>query len=703
MRVTLSIFLYFLSVFSLVSTSANTGTQFENLQLVPTDQLSNKIDDSLEDVLDENDIRNFSPIYDQILNRYSSEYQTIADRLSGDEQNGAFGGPNMIGWKHAGDFSAFKIVFNRSAAPMIDGDGAIVNDTIFIEIDAMKFIDELADENIIRITEVNKKAFAGLKFRRELRYNHFASSVNEGLQTNADKLFFMFKYFNIEHFNKLRDYDYLVKEDSFIFSAGGLYTSPIGGTGIAAGVGAMLDYEKSTKVTIQKLGVDDQKSDNEDIRINVENSKVTRAGVNVSVVIDFFKLLNLTLFQYDYVYDYSHTNKVYFNFSHLDLLDNEKKKELKKALALKPFDVDLLAQNIVSKETRAKETRESKYLAFIFGGIKDAETEKREIIKDGVLTHFFSHTYRRLRYTENFFSKILNLFLGKFLGQGLLTKRTDVSENKTNINYESERNIIQDKEDFNIFDKNIFTMYMSYQKSYHQKTKLNEKKIKSSIKDSIKSHTDSYNTFNNVLNDFKFDAPASFYVKRVFDNHNIKHFSDIEENTIKGIIKESCKNKSRSIFKKFRSLFSGCRHKLTRSYSNFLKEWETQNYDIDLYKKCRRRSLRYSRSLSFRRTYLSKCLEKSSYKEPAQKSKELPLWRFKDFASNVNNYVQQKYLVEQLFGSYYNWGWVSANLDGQIPYKNYFKEGEPLLSISEQFNIENQLTRIPASLNEDLE
>ena len=42
--------------------------------------------------LDPNDIRNFSPIYSQIINKYSSTYQGISDRLNDENLPGFFGG-----------------------------------------------------------------------------------------------------------------------------------------------------------------------------------------------------------------------------------------------------------------------------------------------------------------------------------------------------------------------------------------------------------------------------------------------------------------------------------------------------------------------------------------------------------------------------------------------------------------------------------
>lgn len=646
--------------------------------------------------LDPNDIRNFSPIYSQIINKYSSTYQGISDRLNDENLPGFFGGPNMIGWRHMGDFSTFQIIFKRSAAPAINGDLVIVNDEIIIEIDASTLIGELAENEVIDITEENKKAFAGLKYQRRLRYNHFSDTVMNGLQMHPEKLFFMFKYFNIDNFHKLNEYDYLLKEDSFTLGAGGIFTSPINQY-LSIGAGALLEFEKKSKVSIQKLGVDDIKEDFEVGRISIENSSSRKASANISVILDFFKLLNMTLFRYDYSYEYSKTNKDYFSLYTSDLESHHKMNEFKKALSFKDFNYAILKDNIKTKELREKETRNSKYLAFIFGGLKESETERREIVKDGVLTRFFSHNYTKLNYKENFFSKIMNLFLGKLFFAGSIVNKTDLVEDRLSLDYNAEVNLIDLKEDYDISQGNIFSMNFQHEDNVFEGSRKKSKDIESKLYELISKRTSTISKYDKLFNEFKLQAPSTFYSKYSFDEDNIAHFMSLNESKLPGLFKDVCKKKNKSFFKKLHSLFSSCRHRLNKSYTTFFKEWTTEDYDKSVYKKCRRSSRRRYRSLSRRRIALNKCMQLSSLKSEPNKKKELPLWRLKDFLNSVAEHFDNKEHYKTIFGEFSRQGYVKTTANG-FPFKDYFNEGKSKESVLTQFEIKNGL-RAPAQID----
>jgi hypothetical protein len=648
--------------------------------------------------LDPNDIRNFSNIYDQILNSYSSTYDSIGTRLSDEAKNGFFGGVNMIGWRHANDFSNFKVTFNRSIAPsLFREDKHIVTDEIMIEIDASKFLKKLANEDVINISEQNLAAFAGLAFRRTMRYNHFADTVEDGLQTNFDKLFFMFKYFNGSNFHKLGEYDYLVKEDSFTVNAGAMGTMPIYTYG-AIGAGVLYKYEKKSKVSIQKLGELDEKDPSEELRLTVEDQRGSTAGANVTLVADFFKLLQLTLLSYDFEYSYSKTYKTYLSLYSDDLSNSEKMSHVKRILRFRSFNNDLFADNIKSKEMRQKEIRKSRYLAFIWGGVKDSQTEYTEIVKDGKLHKFFSHNYEKLKYRENFFSKILTSILGKLIGYNQLAARTEVNSKTVEISYEADRDLIKAKQDYNIFEKNIFTMEMGSKIRVNQKTKLNAKKIESKMHSAINQRSKSYAKFKPAFDTTQVSAPAEFTSKIMMDNSNVAHFMNISASSVFSKFKSVCRGKSKGFFSKLRSLFSACRYRLYGNYNSFLKEWTTANYDGDIYKKCKKKyRWRYLFRRSKRTAMIQKCMEVSYKKKKSIKMHELPLWKFKDVANNVNNYVTYVDDLKYFFGNFSNKGSFSAMLNDQTPYKAYYSEGEDKQNIVTQFQVDNKL-RSPASL-----
>lgn len=650
----------------------------------------------LESEFSDTDLADISPIYRTIYDNYETNYQSIGDRLS-NESNGFFGGVNLVGWRHAGNFHGFKVIFNRSAAPsLFDEDQYLVNDEMVIEISARNFLSALQEKGIINISTGVLKSYSNLSLKRTIRYNHFAPNASDALQTNFDRLFFMYRYLNPENFNKLNDYDFIKKEDSLTFGAGAAATASYQGIGVAAG--ALANYERKSTVEIQRLGPADNAKDNELIRLSAEDSKLISAGVNITLMADFLNLVKLTLFRYDFNYSFEKSYKAYMSIYVDDLSDNEKVKELQNVTRFGNFNYSKLADNITSYENRIKELKESKYLAFIIGGVKDSQTESTEVVKDGVVYKFFSHRYERLSYTQNFFTKLLNIVLGQLVGYDQLISNDRVDSKVVDINYQSEEELIKSRRDFDIFSSNVYTMTMDQQSKVNKDYNWSRQKTEEKMGDLVRSSTNSYANFSSIFNNYEVIAPAEFSSTITIDNTNMAHFLNRDSSSVYDVFKEACGGKSKNFFKRLRSLFSACRHKLYNSYASFLKEWSVGKYTSEIKKKCEKKyRWKYIFRPSKKRRMVAACMEIGSKQLFAKYKHELPLWRFKDIAYNVNNYVEKDYLKRRLFGSYSNNGSLSANLNGSIPYKNFYAEGENKENIFTQFQIEKNL-RSPASL-----
>ncbi|MFG1484305.1 hypothetical protein ABMA79_04665 [Halobacteriovorax sp. HFRX-2_2] len=650
----------------------------------------------LESEFSDTDLADISPIYRQIYDNYQANYQAIGDRLSHDA-NGFFGGVNLVGWRHAGDFHGFKVLFNRSAAPsLFDEDRYLVNDEMVIEISARNFLGALQAKGVINISPSVLKSYSNLSLKRTMRFNHFADNVEDALQTKFDRLFFMYKYLRPENFSKLGDYDFIKKEDALTFAAGAAATASYSGIGVAAG--ALAKYERKSTVEIQRLGPADNAKANEIIRLSAEDSKLISAGANVTLMADFLNLIRLTLFRYDFNYSFEKSYKAYMSLYVDDLRNSDKLNELKGVVRFGKFNYSTLADNITSYENRKKELKESKYLAFIIGGVKNSQTESTEVVKDGRVYKFFSHRYERLSYTQNIFSKLLGAVLGKLIGYDQLVSNDRVESKKVNINYQSEEELIHARRDFDIFSTNVFTMTFDQQSKVNKDYSWAVSKTEDKMKDLVRARTNSYGNFATMFDHYQVRAPAEFTSTITMDNANIANFLNRNSDEIYGVFKEACGGKSKNFFVRLRSLFSSCRHKLYKSYANFLKEWSTGNYTSEIKKKCEKKyRWKYIFRPSKRRSMIAACMEIGSKQLFAKYKHELPLWRFKDIAYNVNNQIKNDYLLTRLFGSHPNKGSVSANLNGDIPYQNFYSEGANKENIFTQFQIKENL-RSPASL-----
>lgn len=648
---------------------------------------------------DTGDIRYYSDVYSQILREYENTYQTLGDRYAKSAlKNGVFGGTNMIGWRHANDFSSFKVLFNRSIAPNLFSDeGYIVNDEMIIEIDISKFIKKMANDDNIKITDQNLLAFGGLIFKRTFRYNHFAQTLEDGLQTKFDHLFFIFKYFKTQNFNKLSEYDYITKEDSLTLSTGALGTAPVVDY-VSVGAGLFLSTIKKSKVTIQKLGRDDEKQPDESLRVTSEDETTVSAGANITVLVDIFKLLQMTLFSYDFEYSFSKKFKVYMSLFNTDLVNETKMQNVEKILSFKSFDNSLFANNLTSKETRQKEIKTSKYLAFIWGGVKKSSTEMIEILKSETIYRFFNHHYEKLSYKENLLSKVMVAVLGKLIGFEQLAARTQTKLYEVNINYEAEVNIIDSKADFNIFDDNILSIDMAYRERIEQDSKKKKTELVSLLRDAVSSRSRQLAFYSNYIDLPSFRAPWEFQSSISVDNKGIEYFMKKNINDVFDIFKKMCKSKRSGPFSFLSNLYNPCQTKLNIAYNNFLKEWTTLNYSAAVYESCSKK-YRFSLFMSKQKklSLIEKCMEITNKLDDDYRGRNFPLWRFKDVATNINNYARDLSDFESFFGVLSNKGQIILNYSNGISYKNYFREGELKGNILTQFQIDNNL-RAPASL-----
>jgi hypothetical protein len=362
---------------------------------------------------------NMSPVYSKIIEVLSGNFQKIGQ----DEANGilAFnrqfnlGEQNFSGFTWQKPMGKFSISANRVIRPYLFSTNIwIVEDTFTIYIDATTFLKSMKDDGLIDISDKNIGLFAGLSFKRNFRYEHFASSYNQGLFSDFSKLFMSWNIFSLEPIMRLSDYEIVTKEDSITAAVGGMISSPpIYGFSGAAGV--MVSYNHVGKTTVQKLGPDDSRAPGEFLRVGSSKSNSVSIAATAKVQLDFLKLIKLTLFSYDFEYEYEKTQTINLSFYDRDrpklAANTPESAEFKHILTIGMPEIKALRNNIVTLDEREQQNMTSKFGFLLFGHIKKKETEQIKIVKDGKAKIFFRSHFENLKTKQNFFSRLLNTFI----------------------------------------------------------------------------------------------------------------------------------------------------------------------------------------------------------------------------------------------------------------------------------------------------
>ncbi len=380
-------------------------------------------------------------IYTSILAAVSDSYldigQSQADDVLNDQGRFNLGARSFSGltWQKA--FGNFSMIVYRNLSPdLFDDKSWIVDDHLEIIIDAQTFLTKLQSEKKLKISDDSLALYAGLTFKRVFRFVHFAPDYKSAIRSDLSKLFLSFQWFRPEKIIDLNSLEMLSKEDYMTFKTGGVVAVPVGGfAGVSAGV--MADYKKITKVVIQ--GVEDNNAEEDKFNISVEKESGKSILASARVNLEFFNLLRLTVFEYDFAYEYSEKFKTYLELSKKQftgvLEDPEANSELSGLLSLKTTSVDALKEYVVSYERRISETESSRYGIFTLGAKNKRGVEDVIIDKDGKSVKFTKIFSKSVTYVQDLWSKVFTIMLNSVFKSDLGVDQYHTSTTR-NLNFE---------------------------------------------------------------------------------------------------------------------------------------------------------------------------------------------------------------------------------------------------------------------------
>ncbi len=593
-------------------------------------------------------------LYQQIANEFHLEYENIGKReaakvLAGNSVS-ITGGLNSIGFSYKKPFINFGVSVDRNLAPdLFDDKRWIVTDTFTVDIDASKILGSLRDSGAIDMTEENFAAFAGVVFKRKFTWIHYANSYNDGLMGDFHKLFMPFNALSFSNISKLSANEMIFKEDSISLKAGGLVSAPLY-TGVTGMAGVLARFERLSRVEVVSLG-------NSNIQVSSEKTKVASVGASLAIQADFLKILKLTLLSYDFNYELQSSYKVYLNIPQMDLAEMDAQHpvamELTQILKNREGDLDTLAPYIISEEKRISQTVSHKYNFLLLGAQKSSKTQQIEITKEGRVKTFFRHYYEKMKYTEDFVSRLFASLIYALTNSDVSATKLASDTKKVTIEYDAERNLLLAREDLDVGQKasGAQKLSMTFTSDFKtQKTKgFSGKKYRERAKFILERYSGVDPIALSMIDSEHLVAPYHIEGKYQVNIDGVRHLNALGVNTAFDYFDGLCDEYPKNGFINFRNLFDNCRKNLQNDYVDYMKDLTHDKVSSDEIDRCQRKSLKYIFFPSKRRTFIKNCLADIN-KLPETEWVNVPLWPLKNLSTNIVNNSYSKVHFYNLFG-----------------------------------------------------
>ena len=634
-----------------ITTETDSAEGFSAMSSNPTkSELQKSVERKLLNLSSESTGAN-SPLYEKIAQALAGHYESIGKEQTGPlvlNHNMGGGVLNFSGFTWNKPFANFRLYVNRQLSPDLN-DSWLVHDTFVVAIDATTLLSNLKEADLIEIAEEGIAAFAGVSFLREYKYTHVAKTFLEGLQSDYSKLFLAFTKFNPQSVLSLGPNQLLRQTDKFSFNAGGVVNIPTGGV-LSGRAGVLVSTAYETETTIHLLGDTDFPKEGEFLRLGIQKSVDKSAQAHLSLQVDFYNLLKITLLSSELEYSYGLTNKTNLSFYEKDrkllTLSSNHRNEFASLLKGKAEEVNNFKENIVSAEERINENLNSRFSALLFGSLKKKETEQVKIVKDGVEKIFFKHYAESVKFVQSLWSRLFGIVINKLFDWNPGVANAAESKKKLAIEFEYMKELGEAKVDSS--EKFSVTLSSSYQGSKTHRWWHGH--YRRQAREHLKTMTNLDPKYEKMVNDRTLRGPLEVSSKITVLSMGLDHFNFIDENFAFEQFSQMCENRNENRERR-------CFRLLKRKYLSYMAYFH--KYGIS------------------------------------------DLMRFKAFIGSYFKRIRDYKDLHVLFGApnIFLSGEFSAQTNKGLPFTTYFKEGEfQGIGVIDSF-IREGVSRAPANIS----
>jgi hypothetical protein len=289
-------------------------------------------------------------------------------------------------------------IHNRREIDASNSSKVEVNDVLEIVINAESYLKHLSNLKLIEITDDQLSAFAKIKYHKIFRYKHFKNSLEDARKADLSTLLFPFKFFHFPDLLKLKREDEISHSDYLSFNINGSASANFW-TFIKAGVSveATLEHNQATVIKITRDAQQD-----EIYQMKKSIGTIAKLGVDASVALDLFKLIDLTLIKLSFEFVYEKSRHRYY---HAPFVSNV-------------FNLNL--QNYFVGEELSTSKRVNLDSSFLlWGKSTSSESEYSHIKSENEQVRIHQEWWSREVHVHSLFGGIISSFLGDLLSSFL--------------------------------------------------------------------------------------------------------------------------------------------------------------------------------------------------------------------------------------------------------------------------------------------
>ena len=386
-----------------------------------------------------------SPLYEQIRRELEASHQEIGlgevTQLDFVRRQFNMGVDNFSGFSWQKPFGAVQVWADRQVTPNIlsstMGLSWLVQDTFTVDIAASTFLETLTDAGMTDMNAFDIGAFAGITFRRVYTVYHYANSYEEGLRADFSKLFLPFLKFGPRSVVNMGPDEIIKKEDIWTIKAGGQVTSPpIYGVSGSFGVLAEGNFKSLLSVQSNPASM----AEAERLSVSLKQTKGAMVGANLSLQLDFFKLLKLTILNYDLQYSFDSAKEFKLSLPQNTMTNlvssTPEGAEFKKILR-GYAKVNMLEPYVSQLNENESSSLSQRGSVLIWGKLSKTKTEQVRVIKDGVVKTFYKNYAQSVKIVQNLLSRLLGAVIYKIFKFPMGTQNAAYYSNEITLEYEA--------------------------------------------------------------------------------------------------------------------------------------------------------------------------------------------------------------------------------------------------------------------------
>ena len=388
-------------------------------------------------------------------------------------------------------------------------------------------------------------------------------------------------------------------------------------------------------------------------QIHFSKGNISQAGIQVTILADFLKLLRTKIFSYSFSKSFENSYEMGFGFGPKDVSKikgtNPLATEVGRILKHKEPNLGILKNNLLGKVLKEIQTKRRTCSLFTLIRSKLQKTERVEIINDKRYKNFFRHEFFNSKYQNSSLGWLLSLGLQSFLRLSWsFGGQTYKDAQKLILEYDSEKNLIKDKASLNL-EQNapIFRFHFKREFSYQKR---NKEKSKAKLLDLIENYSTLRPQIIERVKKGELMAPFDLKINFVFKQSAIEYFHNLSLSEINKKIRTLClpSQKRQRVMKKgsFRwETENKCSKKLAQSYQKYINERDKRYYSArEKYQKCRKKNSRRTNRK------LRSCPKKIVISSQEQALKKIPLWLLTPFLQDLQKWGRNKSFIYDFFG-----------------------------------------------------